>query len=191
MIVNEEVTAIVVTRGDVDLVPVLDPLPFDEIGVWDNSEGEDLSVYGRYAAIEQATTKAVLVLDDDVELSPEAIEGFLRAYVPRRIVANMPREYRARYTDNCLVGFGAIFDRDLPAKAFARFREHAPFTEEKFFRRTCDIVFTMLTPFTMVDLPFTYLPQTRAANRMFRQQGNGSERARMQELARKVRDARH
>ncbi len=193
-IAPEKVAPIVVTRGDVPLGEIIDSLSgvgFADGYFWNNGgDDEDLSVYGRYAAIAEIDAPVVLVQDDDVALDREAIDGLLAAYEPGRITANLPPEYRERYTDNTLVGFGSCFDRDLPAKAFARFRERAPFTEEKFFRRTCDIVFTMLTPFTLVDLPFEYLPHTRAPNRMYRQQGNGSERAAMQKLAREVRDAR-
>ncbi len=187
MIDAQDVTAVVVTRGDVDLVPVLDPLPFDEIAVWDNSTGEDLGVYGRYAAIGNVTTPVVLVQDDDVTLSPEAVEGLLRAYGPGRIVANMPREYRTRYTDSCLIGFGAIFDRELPAEAFATFRAHAPHTDEQWFRKTSDVVFTALTPFTNVDLPFEYLQHTWASNRMYRDAGHASNRGKMLDLCRSMR----
>jgi hypothetical protein len=170
----------------------------------------DLSVYGRYAAIEHVTAPVILVVDDDVALDREAVLSLVAAYEPGKIVANMPTEYRTRYTDSCLVGFGAIFDRDLPSQAFAKLGfdgRVSPFIEddwERFqrtqngvtfhignagiLRRTCDVVFTTLTPFTLVDLPFTYLPQTRAPNRMYRQPGNTLERQRMLELCRKVRD---
>jgi hypothetical protein len=186
MIDARDVTAIVVTRGDVDLEPVVGHLPFDEVGIWDNSVGEDLSVYGRYEAIERIVTPVALVCDDDAQLPVDSIQSLLKAYVPGHVTANMPREYRDRYTDNCLVGFGAIFDADLPAKAFARFRARHPHTDEQFFRRTCDVVFTALTPRSLVDLPFTYLPHTWADNRMYRAKNHSLERRQMLELAKQV-----
>jgi hypothetical protein len=184
-----DVGAVIVTRGDVNIdrsvAPLLERM---SVEVWNNqTAAEDMSVFGRYAAIWATSSPVILVQDDDVALSDEAIVGLVKAYVPGRIVTNMPREYRDRYTQHCLVGFGAIFDRDLPEKAFARFRERHPLTEEGFFRRCCDVAFTALTPFTPVDLPFEYLPHTRAENRMYRQKGHTTERLRMLELARQVR----
>ncbi len=189
MVNAQNVALVCVTRGDVELPALFGPT--GEVVIWDNAKAaEDMSVYGRYAALDMVTKDVVIVQDDDVGLSTEAIDGLLAAYEPGKIVANVPPEYRERYTDSTLVGFGAIFDRDLPAKAFARFREHVAYADEQTFRRTCDIVFTVLTPFTLVDLPFTYLPHTRAPNRMYRQPGNFEERQRMLKLAREVRDAR-
>jgi len=85
------VTAIVVTRGDVDLKPVAASLPKAwELLVWNNElatalrwspdgsfamiPAADLSVYGRYAAIEFASHDLIYVQDDDVIVSdPELI----------------------------------------------------------------------------------------------------------------------
>lgn len=188
MIDKDKVAVVMVTRGDVPL-PALSGLTAENV-VWDNATvAEDMSVYGRYAALELVTRPVVIVQDDDVLLSAEAVRGLLDAYEPGVIIANLPHEYRHRYTDSTLIGFGAIFDKDLPDKAFAKFREYAPATEEQWFRRTCDVVFTTLTPFKLVDLPFDYLPHTRAPNRMYRQPNHGLERQRMLQLARKVRDA--
>src|SRR5689334_21850077 len=86
------VSACLVTRGDVPMQPILDSLPGEwEKIVWDNKQGPygidpngeqiwvrayrgDLSVYGRYAAIEFATGDLIWVQDDDVIVSdPHAI----------------------------------------------------------------------------------------------------------------------
>lgn len=215
MIPAEDVAGIVVSRGDVPLTDVLRPLePLGDVIVWNNALDEDLSVFGRYQAIQATGKPVVLVVDDDVALSPEAVDGLLAAYEPGKIVANMPTEYRARYTDSCLVGFGAIFERDLPRQAFNRcfsrqdayehigdgtrlHGRHVFWTNdgvvsmsESAFRRTCDVIFTTLTPRALIDVPFQYLPWTRAENRMYRNGAYLKERQRMLELARKVRDAR-
>lgn len=95
----EQVSAIIVTRGDVPYRPVLESLPeaWEKI-VWDNEGGEcrlrraaedgkfyddysvkladveNLAVYGRYAAIEYATHDVIYVQDDDVIVSdPQAV----------------------------------------------------------------------------------------------------------------------
>ena len=46
----------------------------------------------------------------------------------------------------------------------------------------------MLTPHVWVDVPYVNMPWATADDRMYRQPGHTGERARMLELARKVRD---
>lgn len=88
------VSAIIVTRGDVDLAPVLESLPTEwERIIWDNGAGKvvrhgpqgsgseavwagvsDLIVFGRYAAIKHASQDLIYCQDDDVIVSdPQAI----------------------------------------------------------------------------------------------------------------------
>lgn len=228
------VSAIIVTRGDVDIDPIIESWPREwERVVWDNGHGQldvwaaedsgvpeyldvpDLSVYGRYAAIEHASHDLIYVQDDDVIVSdPQAIvdeyidEGThmndefgkgLTTYFedPGCIVANMPPEFRhSGYTDSCLVGFGACFHRSLPNIAFALMigaeDTEPPFFTEGWgdvFGRTCDVVFTTLTPRVLVDVPKTNLPWAEDYSRMYRQPNHTTERMQMLELARRVRDA--
>lgn len=224
------VSAIIVTRGDVDLAPILDSLPADwERVVWDNGAGHvtvdgaivvsldrawpgDVGVYGRYAAIEAAEGELIYVQDDDVVVSdPEAIETAWVAMrntnevgaLPRHrdplgfVVCNMPPEFRHDfYAEHALVGFGAAFHRDAPARAFQRFelagstwRDGASADRLDMFHRTCDVVFTALTPRILVDVPKINLPYAEADYRMYRQPGHQAERSRMLELAMKVKEA--
>jgi hypothetical protein len=60
---------------------------------------------------------------------------------------------------------------------------------EDFWHRTCDIVFTALTPRVLVDVPYEDLPWASAENRMWKQPTHREERGRMLELVRQVRDA--
>lgn len=227
------VTAIIVTRGDHDLGEILDSLPDEwERIIWDNhggimihkNEGDwrgdgppqpdnwaDLSVYGRYAAIEYASHDLIYVQDDDCVVSdPQAIvdewttvREFNIAQHPgmpydRHVVCNMPSEFRhGFYEEHALVGFGACFHRDAPARAFERFQLHeygltfpltSP-TEVSWFHRTCDVLFTTLTPRVLVDIPKTNLPWAEGSDRMYRQQEHQAERGRMLETACRVRDA--
>lgn len=137
MIDPSEVTAIIVTRGDVDLTPILAdlaPVGFHEILVWDNSgkleipvdvpgpwrivkAAADIAVYGRYLAIEETASDVIYVQDDDC-LCPAAT--LLEWYEPGKLVANMPESRWADYPDSCLVGWGAVFDRGLPFAAFEK-----------------------------------------------------------------------
>lgn len=212
MIAPAHVSVVLVTRGDVDMAPVVScyPEPFEVI-VWDNSRDEDLAVYGRYAAIDHHATRAViLVQDDDAILAPEAIDELLSRYEPETLTANMPARFRHDgYLDSCLVGFGAIFDRHLPERAFDRFCAHyfpdfgpgssikghwsperASRTQPSFlvseFARTCDVVFSTLTRRVLVDVPYADREFASAPNRMWLQPDHVGERAATLERARAV-----
>lgn len=192
MIEAADVTACLVTRGDIDMTPILNSLEgFGEVIVWDNSEGEDLAVLGRYRAMENAIHDVIYCQDDDCVLAPESIERLLATYAPGRLAANMPRRFREHYPDSCLVGFGAIFDIGLPEHAFERY-DRLLTREEKLpdatFNRTCDVVFTTLTARRLTDMPHTDLPYASDPNRMWKQPGHVAERQRTLELARLVRD---
>jgi hypothetical protein len=264
------VSAIIVTRGDVDLIPIIESLPdtWERI-IWDNGAREirfhlrgayavfcgneytgrvpDLAVYGRYAALTdrwlaarsldpgtgEELAQLVYVQDDDVVLhDPAALvdewyesEAIISAeHGDQRdfVVCNMPTAFREQpfYAsgEHALVGFGAVFHRSAPARAFeilswylARaelaqvIQDTAPQATETIdvtdiadldslelwpeLARTCDIVFTALTPRVLVDVPYENLPWADAPNRMWKQPGHQEERQRMFELVRQVRDA--
>ncbi len=241
------VSAVLVTRGDVPLDQITDSITaagIDDIVVWSNAEREDLGVYGRYAGIAEAKHDLIYVQDDDCVVSdPMALvreweqhaaglgsvrQGEVGSGKARRgltwlgegrdfLVANQPEEFRHQfYREHSLVGFGAVFHRDAPWRAFVRFlidkepedllirrSDGVPVARVKqldayrfgseagtspFFYRTCDVVFTALTPRVLVDVPYKNLAWAEGPDRMYRQPQHGFERARMLELALKVRD---
>jgi hypothetical protein len=230
------VTAIIVTRGDHDLGEILDSLPDKwEVVIWDNGarrisirkrdyplpvhldtvieefwDGQrvrDLSVYGRYAAIEYATHDLIYVQDDDVIVSdPQAIVNAYTAKCgwalddmpPKQlwfegVVCNMPPEFRHDfYEEHALVGFGACFHRDAPKKAHGKFARAFGVQptglpdDQPSLLRTCDIVFTALTPRVLVDVSYERLPWDSDPNRMWKQADHTKERTRMLELVKQV-----
>lgn len=206
-------TAIVVTRGDVELDRILETLTgFGEVIVWVNGTGpvvvvdgelrgigereNDLAVYGRYAALDYASLDVVYVQDDDCVINAEGLIAVAdQVDVTTTIVSNMPESRWADYPDSCLVGWGAVFARDLPARAFDRLRDvrfgwpwGQQFTDT--FYRECDAVFTTLTPHVKVDCGFAHLPWAEdPARAMFKKPGRDAERARIYDFARTVRDA--
>lgn len=191
-----EVTPCLVTRGDVELDRILDSFPkhWAEPIVWDNStRPRDLGVYGRYAAIAESETAVVYVQDDDCVLAPEAFELLERYYDIGVLTANMPTPFRAHYSDSCLVGFGAIFDRHLPDHAFGRLTNAVGIERmirkksQDQFLRTCDVYFTALTPMTWLSLPYENLPWATSDTRMYRQKTHVGERAKALEHARSLR----
>lgn len=209
------VSAIVVTRGNVELGEILDSLPEEwEWVVWDNGQREckiypgehggrvrtvtvgDVSVFGRYAAIPHTTGSVVYVQDDDVVVdSPtKVVDMWLVGAWARRdyVTCNMPQEFRhGFYHDHALVGFGAAFHRDAPARAFKRFAKwqalHSDVSEQvgpeadRRFYDTCDIVFTGLTTKMLVDVPKRNLPWATDPGRMYRQPQHQPDRSKMLE----------
>lgn len=146
-----KVSACLVTRGDCDLSPILDSLPFDDVVIWDNSKREDLGIYGRYAAIEEAKHDVVYTQDDDVLVSCH--RQLMDAYEPGVLVANYPQPW-----DIPWVARGAVFDRRLPAAAFTRYLDR--YARDHYFTHfACDGIFALLTPRVVVidhgseDLP--------------------------------------
>lgn len=207
------VSAVIVTRGNVPMAPVIESIPHEwQVLVWDNGEkacrewtrdhsmwvpsfrwdAADLSVYGRYAAIEYASHDLIYVQDDDVIVSdPQAIVNAwsVTALAPAPfgrtdlVVCNMPQEFRHDgYVDHALVGFGAAFHRDVPERAFARL---ATQEEREWFHRTCDIPFTYFSPRVIVDVPRTNLDCAYADDRMYRQPEHVGERQRMLDQCRR------
>ena len=211
------VSAVIVTRGNVDPQEIIDSIPQGwEIVIWDNGEklvsrsdgysevATDCSVYGRYAAIEYASHDLIYVQDDDVIVSdPQAIVDAwdrirLSPAWTAGVACNMPQEFRhAGYTDSALVGFGAAFHRSAPARAFERFRERWPGGAgfDVMFNRTCDVVFTVMTNgprgdgIELVDVPKVNREFAEDVDRMYRQPDHVGERARMLDLAREARDS--
>lgn len=167
MIPAGDVSAVLVTRGDVDLSRILDELTiFADVIVWNNSKREDLKTYGRYAAIAEAKHDVLFFQDDDIFLPRTTIEGLLAAYEPGVIVANMSPGWVAGrdLVDSVFVGAGAVLDKDIPAEAFARYDRLFP-RDEVFFYYP-EAMVSIPSRIKRVDLPLEVLPWGYAPNRM-------------------------
>ena len=80
-----DVTAVIPTRGDVDLAPILATLTgYREVIVWVSQDG----CWGRYLAMKAARTELVYTQDDDLIFT--AHQQLLDLHSPGRITANMP-----------------------------------------------------------------------------------------------------
>lgn len=163
---------------------VVQSLPSEwDVIVWNNAEAvADLAVYGRYAAIKAATTDIVYVQDDDCVLAYESFDALAAAYEPGKIAANMPERFRPYYPDSCLIGFGAIFDKELPDRAFSRL----PSVPNDYLR-TCDVYFTALTERVIIDVPYQDREFASAPNRMWKQGDHVGSRNAALERARALR----
>jgi glycosyltransferase involved in cell wall biosynthesis len=167
----DDVTAIVVTRGDVDLAPILDPIPFGETVIWNNADRPyDYKTFGRYAAIPEATRPVVFWVDDDVVFS--AFDELLAAYRPGRLVSNMDEPWIVACGYRNLVGMqgaGSLCDSHLPAETFGRYLAEHPFDDD--LLTEADFVFGVLCPFDVVDLGYRALDYADAPGRLYRTPG--------------------
>lgn len=157
MVSADSVSAVIVTRGDVNLDPILDTLPFEAF-VWDNSQRENLQCYGRFAALEQIRTPHVYVQDDDLTIDPLAL---LSHYDGTGILANVPTEEEWDF-----IGGGAFFPRVLPN--FRPYLDLYGFDSD--FCRVCDVVFAYGHPYRRTWVGYReILPWHDAENRMYKQ----------------------
>jgi hypothetical protein len=133
---------VLVTRGDVDMRPIIAALPYGEIVVWDNSKRpSDAKVFGRYLGIAEAKNPVIYVQDDDCIVNYHDL--LLAAYEPGVLVGSMP-EPNPQYRDTTLLGWGALFDRDMPQKAFDLWATVHPI-DDYFREKECEYAFPMLS----------------------------------------------
>jgi hypothetical protein len=149
-----DVTACLVTRGDVDLRPILRTLPYRNLHVWDGRERDREDAYGMYVrwlCVAEARTEIVYVQDDDCVFRHH--EELLAAYRPGVIVSTYGHGVDADGLEEFpLMHGGAIMDRDLAAPALERYLRH--FLPDEAFYRYCDLIVGGLTPSETVELPF-------------------------------------
>jgi hypothetical protein len=170
-----DVTAVLVTRGDVDLTPVLESLPFEEVIIWDNSKRYNESVYGRYLAIREAKHRIIYTQDDDCVVD---VAKVLDAYEPGVVTCNMPDSRWIEYSRCALVGWGSVFDADLWFQAERRYLS-AGHEWDELYKNEVDRVFTALNRRKLIDLPFEHLPHAHGSDRMWKRRNHLADRARI------------
>ena len=175
------VSAVLVTHDRVDLTEILASIAdagIQDIVVWDNEVRENLSCYGRYAAIAEARNPFIFHQDDDL-IAP--IPELLAEYDPvadrDTIVANNRAD-----EEWLLTAMGTIFHRDL-ADCFASYIDRYGFDAD--FCRVSDVVFAYQHPYRRVVLGYRDLPWQTSPNRMYHQPDHYivRERARARTLA--------
>ena len=170
-ITAKDVSAIIVTRGNVDLDPILATLPYSDVIVWDNSKREhDYKVFGRYAAIPEAKNGVIYWQDDDIIF--DSHHDLLAAYEPGKVVANMDQPWiqGAGYDDLLvLMGAGSLCDTDIPAEVFARYLAQHPFDDDLLLE--ADFAFGVLAPWKRVDLGYRVREFADDADRLYTQPG--------------------
>jgi len=187
------VSACLVTRGDVDMTEILASIEaagITDVCIWNNSLEIDLAVFGRYAVMDQAVNDIIYVQDDDCVVNIPRLLGMAKLWpLNQKIVANMPESRWPDYPDSCLVGWGAIFHRDLVYDAWRRFTAYRAIGRDAAaFNRECDAVFTTLTPHVKIDVGFSHLPWAEDPGRAMYLSPR-PDRETMYALAREARDA--
>lgn len=182
------VSAVLVTRGDVDLGEIVDSIldaGIKDVIVWNNRERPvDLSCYGRYAAISEAKHDVIYQQDDDLVAPVADILNHYGPVVDRRTIVanNRPDE------EWLLTAMGTIFHRSLAEGCFDAYTARYGFDAD--FCRVSDVVFAYQHPYRRICLGYRDLPWQTAPNRMYHQPDHYlvRERARdrVLELAREV-----
>ena len=175
MIDPSRVSAVLVTRGNVDMTQILESIAaagITDIVMWNNAERPNLSCYGRYAGIIEAKNEFIFHQDDDL-LSPVA--DVLAAFDPREdrhtIVANNRADEEWRLT-----AIGSLFHRDL-ADCFDGYLSRYGFTHD--FCRVSDVVFAYQHPYRRVVLGYEDLPwHSEPGSSMYLEEGHYAVRIR-------------
>jgi hypothetical protein len=178
-----KVSAVIVTRGNVDLGPALSAIDADEIIIRRGHGG----VWERWCAVLEARHDVVYTQDDDAAVDFDAV---MAAYDPKFMTCNMPMDRRREYQDGiALVGWGAAFHQQLAIRAIRRYRRVFPDSPDPLFLRECDRVITGLSPLKLIDIPFAHLPHAFGKDRMGAQLEHGAALKEIRQRIYQVRDA--
>jgi len=175
MLSPSDVTAVIVTRGDVDLAPVLGSLIFNDVVVWDNSQSRvgDQMTYGRVLGAQLAAKEVIYSQDDDLIHSHENQMRILEAYDEERMVGCMWPEWSAGakkqgiengYDDLVFPGSGSISHRDTWLDAIDLYLDRYP--ADDFFLLWSDTLIGTIAPTRALDLRFDILPVAENGQRM-------------------------
>ncbi len=173
MLTPDQVTAVIVTRGDVDLEPVLSSLIFSDVVVWDNSVEEDLMTLGRYAAIGRAKNEVFYSQDDDIIHTAENQRRIISEYEPGVLTGCMWPEWslgayqqgiQGGYDDLVFAGSGSVWDRQTVRMALDSYLDH--FAVDEFFNLWADTIVGVIAPTKQLDIRFDALPCAEDDNRM-------------------------
>lgn len=178
MIDPKQVTAVIVTRGDIDLALIRESLAvFPMTMVWDNSQRErDMKVFGRYLMADAAPTEYVYVQDDDCIIDAKRLAAM---YDPEsgELLCNVKPSHRGSYQCHypgiMLVGWGSIFPR-----AMIDFGSYlGKYPADELFYRECDRVFTFLNrgKIRVVDIGVRDLPHAGELDRMGTEARHGAD----------------
>jgi len=167
-----EVSAVLVTRGDVDLTPILATLPYADVVIWDNSRRpRDLKCLGRFAGMLEARFDTVYLQDDDLLFTAHA--ELCALHERGRVTANMPSPWYERTgydrEGSVQLGAGSLLERGTPWGPLRRYLSR--WDADELFLTYCDDVVGILAPSVRVDLGYEILPYASAPGRIYTRPG--------------------
>jgi hypothetical protein len=196
MLSPSDVTAVIVTKGNVDLEPVLQSLIFDDFVIWDNSlYAADEKTYGRVLAANLARNDVIYSQDDDIIHTKAAQRDILAAYDEDRLTGCMWAEWSAGakeqgivdgYDDLVFPGSGSISHRDLWNDCVQEYLDEWP--RDDFFRLWSDTIIGVIAPTRQLDIRFEALPCADDPDRMANMPDGVEQKTEAIRRARLVRD---
>lgn len=169
----EPFSVVIVTRGDVDLEPVVEPYSsFDHtLHIYDNSLERDLKVYGRFVGVKMAKHKTIMFQDDDVILPEITIRSLLARYDIEKKLGNEVMVANDAHGENpggledvALTAAGAVVSKTLIAKTWAKWNvwcdctlPNLPAAPDGYIGTLyeCDFLFGLICPHVTLNLPYT------------------------------------
>jgi hypothetical protein len=166
------ITAVIPTRGDVDMTEIRRSLAIG--GITEILIERCSSVYGRYELAARARNPIIYTQDDDCLTDvAEVISAYEPGIIVNAMTSNHSKQYRSQVT---LLGFGSVFDQSL-------IKIMGAFKRDEVFLRECDRVFTALVPHKSVFPNVMILPHATAENRLYRQKEHEAMR---REIGRRI-----
>lgn len=180
----KHITAIVITRGNVDMTEILESLPYPDVQIVTRVTEGDHKILNRYLAIADTDTPFLYYQDDDIVFTRH--KELMEAHGNRTdlFTSNMPSPWWDQmYADKAiaLTGAGCIMPRELPWKAFGHYLTRYPCDE--LFEIYCDLVMGGLTPYHRIDLGFKILPCASDPGRIWTTPGQIQRKA---EIVRRI-----
>ena len=183
---DRHVSAIVVSRMDLALGPVVDSIAphVDEIIIVRGHKG----VLERWqAAARVKHPQCIYTQDDDAVVD---VASVLKREVPYAITCNMPQSHRSDYPDGiALVGWGAVFSAFLVESALKRYCG-AGYVLDEAAVREADRIVTGLSARVLIDVPYTNLPHAEAKDRMCKQPEHAGSTAEIRRRINAIRNSR-
>jgi len=171
----DQVSVAIVTRGNVDLAPTLDPIPFGDVNIWDNSKRKNLKTYGRIKILSECANDVIFTVDDDVIFTE--FDRLLEAYEPGVWTCNMDQPW----IDGCgygdivsQSGAGSIYERNLPQDAAALYLSRYPYDDD--FLTESDAIVGTLAPWKRVDLGYQVREFSDDPDRLYMQPGQNERK---------------
>lgn len=190
MLDPSDVTACIVTRGDVDLEPIMDSLTgYDDVIVWDNSVRPDWKCAGRYMAAMEAATDLVYFQDDDTIVPLETQIGLLEEYVGEDCLAVWGHGDNADgYDDLPLVCGGALVDRFSAWRGIVKYGAAHPLDDD--FKYEADfVVGALYRNWRHLRLPFEIRDVAYNGRRLADEPWQRETKKKLADRARVIRDS--